>query len=250
MIFNRQLRELPYFQTNPIWKLGEQVSLIFYTVPFGLNQNLKFYAINNWATGLDEYHDILNTPEQKHGNTSGCSPLVAFWMRFGTHWDAASTKHMQISFPSNPGNQSNTTTIVPGRSLQNGPDWASLCPINVDSEAFQVGPGFPLSNNPYPCMEYLPTFVRTKSPSYVGKYTIHGSMEHMGNVQVMHSYAIFSGCPPLVRPLSMCGASLRRKVAILAVCNSKAVQNQLYMGGVQKWGIPPKWMLYNRKSYL
>ena len=29
MIFNRQLRELPYFQTNPIWKLGEQVSLIF-----------------------------------------------------------------------------------------------------------------------------------------------------------------------------------------------------------------------------
>ena len=88
MIFNRQLRELPYFQTNPIWKLGEQVSLIFYTVPFGLNQNLKFYAINNWATGLDEYHDILNTPDQKHGNTSGCSPLVAFWMRFGTHWDA------------------------------------------------------------------------------------------------------------------------------------------------------------------
>ena len=28
---------------------------------------------------------------------------------------------------------------------------------------------------PYaPCMEYLPTFARTKSPSFVGKYSIHG----------------------------------------------------------------------------
>ena len=32
---------------------------------------------------------------------------------------------------------------------------------------------------PYaPCMEYLPTFAPTKSPSYVGKYT--STMEHMG----------------------------------------------------------------------
>ena len=31
-------------------------------------------------------------------------------------------------------------------------------------------------HTPYaPCMEYLPTFTRTKSPSFVGKYTIHGA---------------------------------------------------------------------------
>jgi hypothetical protein len=29
-------------------------------------------------------------------------------------------------------------------------------------------------------LEYLPTFARTKSPSYVGKYT--STMEHMGFV--------------------------------------------------------------------
>jgi len=29
-----------------------------------------------------------------------------------------------------------------------------------------------------PCMEYLPTFAETKSPSFVGKYTC--TMEHMG----------------------------------------------------------------------
>ena len=175
------------------------------------------------------------------------------WMRFGTRWDALGRCIHK------------THADIVSQQSWKPKQYHNNCPRKIASKRSGLGITVPnqcwfrsissgtrLSTvqQPYPCMEYLPTFVRTKSPSYVGKYTIHGSMEHMGNVQVMHSYAIFSGCPPLVRPLSMCGASLRRKVAILAVCNSKAVQNQLYMGGFQKWGIPPKWMLYNRKSYL
>jgi len=55
---------------------------------------------------------------------------------------------------------------------------------------------------PYaPCMEYLPTFARTKSPSYVGKYT--STMEHLG----------FWGTP-MAMETSEPGNSAKRHVAI------------------------------------
>jgi len=38
-------------------------------------------------------------------------------------------------------------------------------------------------------LEYLPTFTRTKSPSYVGKYT--STMEHMGIINMVNISKMF-----------------------------------------------------------
>ena len=48
-------------------------------------------------------------------------------------------------------------------------------------------------------LEYLPTFARTKSPSFVGKYS--STMEHMG--YVVFFVAIFGGLTPRHRRLTL-----------------------------------------------
>ena len=70
---------------------------------------------------------------------------------------------------------------------------------------------------PYaPCMEYLPTFARTKSPSFVGKYT--STMEHLGMTMTYNNRrdikCASNGNSPIVHRIDQDGDSYKLGTAL------------------------------------
>ena len=93
-----------------------------------------------------------------------------------------------------------------------------------------------------PCMEYLPTFARTKSPSCVGKYT--SPMEHLGfwgTPMTMETVPRLATAKRYVARMTQAGGALKEALKYMTKVGRFSTRGKVRAMAIEREG---KWEMY------